>query len=75
MSQHPNADGSITGGVKVEARGKFVSHQLGLVATAVVSPTVPAGRNEAVRGAGHVLPCGMYSPDKLIWPPATRSTR
>jgi len=50
MSQHPNADGSITGGVKVEARGKFVSHQLGLVATAVVSPTVPAGRNEAVRG-------------------------
>ena len=48
MSQHPIADGSITDGVKVESWGKFVSHQLGLVATAVVSLTVPAGVNQAV---------------------------
>jgi hypothetical protein len=48
MSQHPNADGSITDGVKIEAWGKFVSHQMGLAATSVVSPTVPAGVNQAV---------------------------
>ena len=30
MSQDLNADGSITDGVKVEAWGKFVSHQIGL---------------------------------------------
>jgi hypothetical protein len=48
MSQHPNADGSITDGVKVESWGKFVSHQLGLAATAVVSLTDPAGVNQAV---------------------------
>jgi hypothetical protein len=48
MSIHSNADGSQTDGVKVEAWGKFVSHQIGLVATAVVSLTVPAGVNQAV---------------------------
>jgi hypothetical protein len=48
MSQHPNADGSITDGVKIESWGKFVSHQLGLVATSAVSLTVPAGCNQAV---------------------------
>jgi hypothetical protein len=48
MSQHPNADGSITDGVKVEAWGKFVSHQLGLSVLAVAQLAVPAGANQAV---------------------------
>ena len=48
MSQHPNADGSITDGVKVESWGKFVSHQLGLACAAVAQLTVPAGCNQAV---------------------------
>ena len=48
MSQHPNADGSITDGVKIEASGKFVSHQIGLAATSVVSLTVPASAIQAV---------------------------
>ena len=48
MSQHPNADGSITDGVKVEAWGKFVSHQLGLSVAAVAQLTVPAGVNQAI---------------------------
>jgi hypothetical protein len=43
MSQHPNADGSITDGVRVEAWGKFVSHQIGLSCTSVTQLTV-AGR-------------------------------
>jgi hypothetical protein len=41
MLQHPNADGSITDGVKVEAWGKFVSHQIGLSCTSVTHLTVP----------------------------------
>jgi hypothetical protein len=48
MSQHPNADGSITDGVKVEAWGKFVSYQLGLSVLAVAQLTVPAGVNQAI---------------------------
>jgi hypothetical protein len=48
MSQHPNADGSITDGVKVESWGKFVSHQLALSVAAVAQLTVPAGCNQAV---------------------------
>jgi hypothetical protein len=48
MSQHPNADGSITDGVKVEAWGKFVSHQIGLSVAAVAQLTVLAGCNQAV---------------------------
>jgi hypothetical protein len=48
MSLHPNADGLITDGVKVEPWGKFVSHQLGLSSASVVSLTVPAGVNQAV---------------------------
>jgi hypothetical protein len=48
MSIHPNADGSQTDGVKVEAWGKFVSHQLGLSVLAVAQLTVPAGVNQAV---------------------------
>jgi hypothetical protein len=48
MPQHPNADGSITDGVKVEPWGKFVSHQLGLSVAAVAQLTVPAGVNQAV---------------------------
>jgi hypothetical protein len=48
MSQHPNADGSITDGVKVEAWGKFVSHQLGLSVAALAQLTVPAGVNQAI---------------------------
>jgi hypothetical protein len=47
MSQHPNADGSITDGVKVESWGKFVSHQLALSVAAVAQLTVPAGCNQA----------------------------
>jgi hypothetical protein len=43
MSQHPNADGSITDGVKVEPWGKFVSPQLGLSVAAVAQLTMPAG--------------------------------
>lgn len=48
MSIHQNADGSQTEGVKVEAWGKFVSHQLGLSVTAVAQLTVPAGVNQAI---------------------------
>jgi redox-sensitive bicupin YhaK (pirin superfamily) len=48
MSQHPNADGSITDGVKVESWGKFVSHQLALSVAAAAQLTVPAGCNQAV---------------------------
>ena len=48
MSIHPNAGGSQTDGVKVEAWGKFVWHQLGLSVLAVAQLTVPAGRNQAV---------------------------
>ena len=48
MPQHPNADGSITDGVKVEPWGKFVSQQLGLSVAAVGQLTVPAGCNQAV---------------------------
>jgi hypothetical protein len=48
LSQHPNADGSIIDFVKIEAWGKFVSHQLRLAATSVVSLTVPSGVNQAV---------------------------
>ena len=48
MTIHPNADGSQTDGVKVEAWGKFVSHQLGLSVLAVTQLTVPAGCNQAV---------------------------
>jgi redox-sensitive bicupin YhaK (pirin superfamily) len=48
MSIHPNADASQADGVKVEAWGKFVSHQLGLAATSVVQLTVPAGVNQAI---------------------------
>jgi hypothetical protein len=48
MSIHPNSDGSQTDGVKVEPWGKFVSHQIGLAASSVVSLTVPAGCNQAV---------------------------
>jgi hypothetical protein len=48
MSQHPNADGSITDGVKVESWGKFVSHQLGLSVIAVAQLTVPSGCNQAI---------------------------
>ena len=51
MPQHPNADGSITDGVKVEPWGKFVSQQLGLSVAAVGQLTVPAGRNQAVMQA------------------------
>jgi len=40
VPQHPNADGSITDGIKVEPWGKFVSHQLGLVATRMVKITI-----------------------------------
>lgn len=45
MASHQNADKSVTEGVKVEAWGVFVSHQLGLVATAVVQLTMP-GKGE-----------------------------
>jgi hypothetical protein len=48
MSQHLNADGSITDGVKVEAWGKFVSHQIGLSVVAVAQLAVPAGVNQAI---------------------------
>jgi hypothetical protein len=57
MAIHPNSDGSQTEGTKLEAWGKFVSHQLGLACTAVTQLTVPAGCNQAVvqaDGAGAV---------------------
>jgi hypothetical protein len=51
MSIHPNADKSQTDGVKVEAWGKFVSHQLGLSVVAVARLIVPAGVNQAIAQA------------------------
>ena len=48
MTTHVNADGSVTNGVKVEAWGSFVSHQIGLVCTTVQTLTVPAGAQQAI---------------------------
>jgi hypothetical protein len=49
MGTHQNADKSVSDGVKVEAPGTFIGHQIGLVLTASVQLTMPGkGETQAI---------------------------
>jgi hypothetical protein len=53
MSIHQNPDGSLTEGVKVEANGSFVAHEIGVAVTAAsglatVATQVTAGAKQVI---------------------------